>query len=256
MDSKKSFPAEGELVLCEITNIQSHCAFAKLKEYENLEGMIHISEVASSWVKDIRAHVKEGKTVVCKVTRINPERKHITLSVRRVSEADRTKKFDSIKRRNKCEHLSEQTARKLGISCEEFLSKYEGPLRKEFAEVYFAFEEGARNGAKALEEKKIPKEVAEAVAEVGKKSITFSKVFITGNINLSCKEGDGVERVKKVLMGIEKIGAKLSYISAPHYKLFVEEDDYKRAERKLKEIIDCAESLSKENGCEMEFERK
>ncbi len=256
MDPKRSLPAEGELVLCEVKSIQPHCAFAKLEEYDNLEGMIHISEVASSWVKNIRAHVREGKKVVCKVTRVNREKGYISLSIRRVSEADKSKKFDSIKRAKKCKRLAELCSKKLGISCDEFHRKYEELLRKEFAEEYFAFEEGARRGAAYLIERHVPDDLAKAVAEIGKASITFSKVSISGELSLSCQAGDGVERIKRVLKATKTNGAAVRYISAPKYKLSIEADDYKAAERKLKSLIETIETASSQEGCQTEFKRE
>ena len=55
---RQEIPSENDLVICTITKVFSHGAFAKLDEYGDIEGFIHISEVASAWIKNIRDFVK------------------------------------------------------------------------------------------------------------------------------------------------------------------------------------------------------
>lgn len=58
---REPLPDENELVICTISRVFSHGAFAKLDEYNGREGFIHISEIASTWIKNIRDFVKEGQ---------------------------------------------------------------------------------------------------------------------------------------------------------------------------------------------------
>ena len=89
---KQGFPEESELVMCTVSNIQYHSVFADLDEYGR-QGMIHISEISPGRIRNIRDYVKEGKKIVCKVLRVNSERGHIDLSLRRVNEAQRKNKI-------------------------------------------------------------------------------------------------------------------------------------------------------------------
>ena len=85
----KGWPNQGELVVCTVTKVVDFGAFVALDEYDNKEGLIHISEVASGWVKYIRDHVREGQKIVCKVLDVNPKRGHIDLSFKDVNEHQR-----------------------------------------------------------------------------------------------------------------------------------------------------------------------
>jgi len=71
---KKDFPEEGEIVLCTVKKILYHSVFVNLDEYENKEGIIHISEISPGRIRNIRDFVKENKTIVCKVLRTNKEK--------------------------------------------------------------------------------------------------------------------------------------------------------------------------------------
>ena len=89
MRKKKGFPEEDDIVLCTVKKILYHSVFVTLDEYDNLEGMIHISEIAPGRIRNIRDYVREGKKLVCKVLRVRKEKGHFDLSLRRVNEGQR-----------------------------------------------------------------------------------------------------------------------------------------------------------------------
>jgi translation initiation factor 2 subunit 1 len=245
---KEGFPQEGELVLCEITSVYPTSAFARLEEYKNLEGMIHIAEVSSSWVKNIRSIVKEGKKVVCLIMAVDREKRHIALSLKRVSEVDKRQKFEQVKRGKKTSKMMELVAAKVALP-----ANLRERLEKEFTEVYFAFEAAARSGAAALIEKGIEPQIAEAIETVGKANISFQDVELKANVILLSYDGEGVESVKRVLSIAEKKGAKINYISAPKYRISVTASDYKLAERKLRELAEELAKRAKAEGAKFDF---
>lgn len=247
------FPREGDLVICEISSIQSHCAFAKLKEYEGLEGMIHISEVSSSWIKNIRTFVREGKEVVCKVMSIDPIRRHISLSIRRVSEAEKGDKYDQLKRERKSVKMLERVSEKLDGKMD--LGDLREKLIKKFGEVYYGFEEAARTGAPAMAAIGISEREAWAIAEIAKASIVFPEVSIGGIITIQSYAPDGIEMIKTTLSKVESMGAQVHYISAPNYGIKVVAHDYKSAEKVLKAAVDFAHEKVKKSGGTCEFAR-
>lgn len=247
------FPREGDLVICEITNIQSHCAFAKLKEYEGLEGMVHISEVSSSWIKNIRSFVREGKEVVCKVMSVDPVRRHISLSIRRVSEAEKGEKYEQMKREKKSAKMLERAAELLGGKMDP--NTLREKLIKKFGEVYYGFEEAARSGEGALVEIGVAEKEAHAIAEIAKASIVFPEVTIGGTLTLQSYASDGVDAIKTILSKMESLGAHVHYISAPSYGIKVVANDYKSAEKILKSAVDSALEKIKKSGGSGEFAR-
>jgi len=84
--------------MCTVTKVFNQGAFMRLDEYGGEEGMVHVSEVASGWIKNIRDYVREGQKVVCKVLAVDPKRKHIDLSIRRVKDSERRWKVQQLKR--------------------------------------------------------------------------------------------------------------------------------------------------------------
>lgn len=76
----------GQLIEGKITGITNFGVFVDLGEGKT--GMVHISEVALTYVSDIKEHVKEGDTVKMKVLSIGDNGK-ISLSIKRAMENDK-----------------------------------------------------------------------------------------------------------------------------------------------------------------------
>lgn len=82
----------GDIVEGKVTGLTNFGAFVKLTTGE--VGMVHISEVASAYVKDIKEHLSEGQEVKVKVLAIGDNGK-ISLSIKQAQpEQPREQKFD------------------------------------------------------------------------------------------------------------------------------------------------------------------
>ena len=79
----------GTLLEGKVKTITKFGAFISLPE--NRTGMVHISEVAGSYVNDIREHLTEGQEVRVKVLSVAEDGK-IALSIKRALEPVRTPK--------------------------------------------------------------------------------------------------------------------------------------------------------------------
>ena len=72
---------EGKIVSGKITGITSFGAFVELED--GVTGLVHISEISTSYVKDINDHVKVGDTVDVKVLPVDKKGK-VGLSIKQV----------------------------------------------------------------------------------------------------------------------------------------------------------------------------
>ena len=72
----------GQLVEATITRLTKFGAFARLEE--NLEGLIHISEISERRIEHPKEVLHEGETVTLRVIRVEPGNHRIGLSLRRV----------------------------------------------------------------------------------------------------------------------------------------------------------------------------
>ena len=101
---KAEWPEGGDLVLASVQRITDFGAYVTLDEYGK-EGLLHVSELSSGWVRNMRDFVREGQKVVLKVLRVDAEKRHIDLSLRRVSRRERREKVLAWKRDRKADSI-------------------------------------------------------------------------------------------------------------------------------------------------------
>ena len=134
IQKKNEFPDVGELVIGTVQDVFPYGAFVRLDEYDKV-GMIHIKEISSAWVKNIRNHVREGQKVVTKVLRVVPDRGHIDLSLRRTTAQQRKWKIQQYKREKKAEKLLEYYINENNLSEEELYRSVVQPLEERFGSI-------------------------------------------------------------------------------------------------------------------------
>ncbi len=225
----KKMPEEGDIVLAIVTGTTVHAAFVTIDGYENVEGLIHISEASKTWVKNLKTHFRPKQKIVCKVLEIK-KRGFVHLSVRRVNDYDRRAKWDQIKRQKRVENFIEIIAKKTKKPFDE-VHKMLLPFEKKYGEIYFAFEEAKKEGKSFFNSLK---GINDELWELVDKSITLPVVEIAGTLNIISTAGNGIERIKTILKGTEE---NISYLSAPNYRLLVKAQDYKEAEKKINELL-------------------
>ena len=75
----------GRLVEATVTNLTKFGAFARLSGLDEIEGLIHISELSDEHVEHPREVVAEGQTVTLRVIRVDTQRRRLGLSIKRVT---------------------------------------------------------------------------------------------------------------------------------------------------------------------------
>ncbi len=74
----------GQLVTCKITKLTDFGAFARLDD--DIEGLVHISELSDERIAHPRDVVSEGQELTLRVIRIDASKQRVGLSLRRVNE--------------------------------------------------------------------------------------------------------------------------------------------------------------------------
>src|SRR5512136_1509287 len=129
------WPDESDLVVCTVKKVTDFGAFVELDEYGHKEGLMHISEVASGWVKYIRDHVREGQKIVCKVLYVDESKHHIDLSLKDVNEHQRREKIRLWKNEQKADKWIQYVAKTTKTSPEE-LNKLTDLFYEKFGSTY------------------------------------------------------------------------------------------------------------------------
>lgn len=249
---RSGYPSKGEFVVGTVTRVLDFGAFVSLDEYENREGLVHISEIARGWIKDIRDHVKKGQKVVCKVLDTNPKRGHIDLSIKDVNDRQRREKMLQWKNEVKAFKWLEIAGEKTSMEANDLVEVGKKIMEK-YDSVYTAFEDCAFEGSEALSF--VGEDLSKAMYEVAEENIKPSTVKVRGYFELTSTAPDGVEKIKEALNEAYKVASddvklKVEYIGAPKYRIDVEASDYKQAENMMKKAVNNTLKAIKKSGGE------
>jgi len=107
------YPEIGDLVVATVTRVEDYGAYVKLDEYSGIEGLVHISEISTTWVRNIRDHARPGQKLVLKVLRVSSQRNQIDLSLRRVTGREKSEKMLEWKKERKAEAILRSAGDKL-----------------------------------------------------------------------------------------------------------------------------------------------
>ena len=240
-ERKPEWPEAGDLVIATIETVTDYGAYAKLDEF-NKRGLLHVSEISSSWIRNIRDFVREGQKLVLKVLRVDLEKGHIDLSLRRVTKRERIEKVLSWKKERKAEALLRGVSEKLGLTAEDVYQKAGAAMEDKFG-LYEGFEKAAIEGPEALTEIGVPEDIAAAISQVAQERIHVKMVKVKGVLEIRCLKPNGVKIIKEAFhkAKAEKIkdaNIKFYVIAAPKYSLEVQAENYKRAEELMQKTAD------------------
>ena len=252
----KDFPEVGEYVIITISNINPNSAFARLDEYKNRSGMIHISEVASTWIKDIRKYLSVGNKRVAKVISVDSSRGHVNLSLKRVKPTTEREKKTEWKNEKKAENLFSMVAKEMGMNLSQAYEKVGFGLQEKYGLMYAMFEVAATEGASALVQDGVSQDWAEKIEGVAKKSIKPKVVTIKGVLEVKSYESDGIEIIKRGFALVDSDKVEVAYINAPNYSFRVTSGDYRECEKILKDNSDKVIGYIIKNGGEAVLHRE
>ena len=248
------YPDRDDLVVVKVTQILDYGVFAELLEYDKAKGFVHISNVSSSWVKNIRNFVKANQVRVAKVLNIDTEKRQIDLSFAGVSPQREKQKLTEFKQVNREENLILILAKQEKKDFDTVWDAVADPLIEEYGSLYGAFEK-ILFGEDV--EKLIGKEWVKPVFELVEKNVVVTKKVLKGNLKLNSLASDGLSDVKAVLAVVDKAeSCSLIYSGAGSYAISAEARTFKDAEKLLTKTLADAEKVAKKKQVNFEFKQE
>lgn len=257
MPLRAELPEEGELVIGTVTSIRNFGAFVTLDEYAKREAFIHLSEVATGWVKYIRDHIREGQKIVARVLRVDPSKNQIDLSLKRINDHQRREKVQAWKNEQRAMRLVEQVGAALKLSADEAVDRFGPTLIEKYASLFGAFEVASAD-PKRFQKENEKSPWAAAFLKVAQENIVPPHVTILGTLEVTDPGPDGIEHVRRALLAAEKVdpeAVEVQYVGAPRYRIRVQSTQYKLAEETLRKATDAALKSIKSVGGEGTFAR-
>ncbi|MHA1931104.1 MAG: S1 RNA-binding domain-containing protein [Promethearchaeota archaeon] len=268
---RAKFPREGEFVVAKVTEVEKQYVYVDLIGFEGLpsdetaRGMIHISEISSRWIKNIRNFVRIGQRVVLRVLRVDPSKGHVDMSLRRVNSAQKEIRLKEWKYAVKYENLLQFLTETEGINMtlDEAYEKIGFQILDFFENYQEAIENLKENGEELLDQlEDVSDDIKKALLKIVDENVQVSTVTIAGRVRLSFNSENGVEKIKESLLDALKViesketrKISINYIAAPLYRLEVVTKDYLDAENILSEALEIIDQKATQHGGNFEFIR-
>lgn len=235
----EKIPESGEIVVCKISKVLEYGVIVELLEYPGINGFVHISQVASSWIKNIRSFVKEGQVRAAEVLSFNRDKNQLDLSFTKVSSETQRKSLEEYKYAKRNQKLLEVLAKNAKVSLKEVKQVVEKPLLEKFPSLQEGFQEIAFKGiTSGTSFGKLEKPLLELL----EKNIEKQKKTVRGFLSLRSNAENGSEVIKNSLLKAQKSvkGVEIFYSGSGKFDVRTTASSFKEAEKALRTVSENA----------------
>ena len=247
------YPNRDDFAVVKVTQILDYGVFVELLEYKNVRGFVHISNVSSSWVKNIRNFVKMNQVRVAKVLNVDLDKGQIDLAFAGVNPMRERQVLGQYKQINREEKLIEILSKQVSKPYAEVWAAVAEPLIEAHNSLSEAFEKIALGFDPAPN---LAKEWVAPVKELVEKNIVVSKKELSGKLKLSSTESNGLHAVIGVINEAESVkGCHISYAGGGSYNVACGGLTFKEADKIITSAIANAQKAAKKLNVTFEFKR-
>ncbi|KAJ5692937.1 Eukaryotic translation initiation factor 2 subunit alpha [Penicillium macrosclerotiorum] len=228
---EEKYPEVDSYVMVNVKQIAEMGAYVKLLEYDNIDGMILLSELSRRRIRSIQKLIRIGRNEVVIVLRVDKEKGYIDLSKRRVSPEDVIKCEE---RYNKSKAIAWPLNRKYGHSHDAFKISITNP------DVWNDIE---------FPSAPVKKELQEYIS----KKLTPHPTKVRADIEVTCFGYEGIDAVKDALRTAEADNTpenqiKVKLVAPPLYVLTNQSLDKNQGIQMLEVAIEKIAAKIKEAG--------
>ncbi|CAG8513612.1 14102_t:CDS:10 [Racocetra persica] len=203
------YPEVDDLVMVNVRQIAEMGAYVKLLEYDNIEGMILLSELSRRRIRSIQKLIRVGRNEVVVVLRVDKEKGYIDLSKRRVSPEDVAKAEEKFNKSKAVHSIMRHVAEKQNLVLEDLYKQIGWPLYKKYGHAYEAFKLAITEPEKIFEGIEISKEISDELLNNIKRRLTPQPNKIRADIEVTCFGYDGIDAIRTALRAGEAFAPPL-----------------------------------------------
>ncbi|GKT48593.1 eukaryotic translation initiation factor 2 subunit alpha [Colletotrichum spaethianum] len=221
---ENKYPEIDEFVMVNVKQIAEMGAYVKLLEYDNIDGMILLSELSRRRIRSIQKLIRVGRNEVVVVLRVDKEKGYIDLSKRRVSPEDIIKCEERYNKGKMVHSIMRHVAEKTLTPIEQLYETIAWPLNKKYGHAIDAFKLSITN-AEVWNDATFPSEaVSEELKSYIAKRLTPQPTKVRADVEVTCFGYEGIDAVKAALRTAEsrnddQTQVKVRLVSPPLYVL-------------------------------------
>ena len=249
-DEIQRLPDEGEIMIVTVRQVTGHRAYVTLDEYNSMTCFLHISEIATGWIRNIERYVRAKQKAVLNVIRVNKVRGEVDTSLKQVSAEERKSKLIEVKKNDKAATFFNFVKSKLKLTDQQG-QEIEDRLLQKYDYVYDAFEAVLRKGLDAIQNIDLSPEIKNAIEEAsGRIPIPLLELGVI--MEIKSKKPDGIEITNDMLANAEgnkgSGSSTIKYIGAPRCRIVVTAENFKVAEKFMNNIVEKMRASIEQHG--------
>jgi len=196
---ENKLPEVEDVVVVKVQSIAEMGAYVNLVEYNNIEGMILLSELSRRRIRSINKLIRVGRIEYVVVLRVDQEQGYIDLSKRRVSKEEIRKCEEKVSKARAVNSILRHVAQTEGANLEELYETIAWTLKKTFPSPFDAFKQAVTDPSGVLGGLGLEKNVYDTLVANIKLRMTPQPLKIRADIEVSCTKYEGVDAVKRAL---------------------------------------------------------
>jgi len=226
---EQQYPEIESLVVVTVRHIADMGAYVSLLEYNNIEGMILLSELSRRRIRSINKLLRVGRNEVVMVLRVDKEKGYIDLSKRRVSPEDIAACEDRYNKAKAVHGVLRHTAEKRKLYLQDLYEKVGWPLYKKYGHAYDAFklaltEDALMTTDDPFNEVEIPADLKDELKTYIRRRLAPQPIKIRSDIEVSCYTYEGIDAIREALfagmaLSTDTTQIKIKLIAPPIYVL-------------------------------------
>jgi translation initiation factor 2 subunit 1 len=221
------YPEVESVVMVNVRNIADMGAYVSLLEYDNIEGMILLSELSRRRIRSIHKLIRVNRNEVVMVLRVDKEKGYIDLSKRRVSPEDVAACEDRFNKAKAVHGVLRHLAERRKYFLEDLYERIGWPLYKKFGHAYDAFKIAISEDKNAVDpfvDLDIPQELKDELRTYILRRLAPQPIKIRSDIEVSCFTYEGIDAIREALfagmaLGSEQNPIRIKLIAPPIYVL-------------------------------------
>merc|ERR1712062_272263 len=253
------YPEIDDVVMVNVRSIADMGAYVHLLEYNNIEGMILLSELSRRRIRSINKLIRVGRTEPVVVIRVDKDKGYIDLSKRRVSPEDIercTEVFSKGKAVNSIlRHVAQIMEFKSNEQLEDLYKQtawhFEAKTKKKGSS-YDWFKQAVQDPS-LLDECNLDDQIKKVLLEQINIKLTPQAVKVRADIEVSCYTYEGIDAIKAALRAglecsSEQIPLNIQLIAPPLYVVTTSTTEHKIAIEKLNEALEAIQKNIEASG--------
>ena len=221
------YPEIESLVMVNVRTIADMGAYVSLLEYNNIEGLILLSELSRRRIRSINKLIRVGRNEVAMVLRVDKDKGYIDLSKRRVSPEDVAACEDRFNKAKAVHGVLRHLAERRKLLLEELYERIAWPLYKKYGHAYDAFkialaEEASSSSSSASSSSSsasegggeedpfaslgVPSDIIEELKLYIRRRLAPQPIKIRADVEVSCFTYEGIDAIRDALFAGIAVG--------------------------------------------------